>query len=125
MFRFTNLEAERATRSVARFGSIVAGGLLGLACLTDLVRHAALNGEVVVFTAAIALMIVGYALAWMPAWETLGSVLALASLAVAFVATDGLLHLPEDLLLLGVGLPAVMHLLAVALHLRGTPAPVA
>jgi hypothetical protein len=109
-------EAELITRSVARWGSLTAAVLYGVVWATDKVQDPVLSLDLAVYTTATTLVFVGYALAWREPWEVIGSVLALVATVTAYTCLSfGPMPLPSPLLLL-VGVPALLHLLAVGLH---------
>ena len=109
-------EAELVTRNIARWGSLVAAIIFGVAFVTD----ERLSWEIVVGQAdQIALMVavfVGYALAWTQRFEALGSVIVVVAVValctVFWVKSD----MPPDPFLLGVAAPALFHLGAVTLR---------
>jgi hypothetical protein len=117
-------EAEFVTRSIARWGSAAAAIIFGLAFIADPV----LSREIV-FGSAVPIgltvaMFAGYTLAWTERFEVLGSVIALVSMIAAYFANMTALylyggplsvHLPNPLFL-AVGIPALIHLVAVVLH---------
>lgn len=111
-------QAESMTRWIAQCGSLVAAVLLGLAFCSDSKHDSAFGPVLTAYTGLFVLMVVGYALAWAPQWEAVGSVIALASVLAAFFVIEGPIHVPYALALLGVGLPAVIHLLACYFHGR-------
>ncbi|MEN0109939.1 MAG: hypothetical protein AAF805_04380, partial [Planctomycetota bacterium] len=113
--------AEATTRWIAQAGSLVAAVMLGLAFWSDSQHHVGFGPDVIAFTALVALTMVGYALAWTRKWEAAGSVIALAGLLGAFFVVEGPIHVPSDLAVLGVGLPAVVHLVACYFHGRVGP----
>lgn len=84
--------AESVTRRIAQWGSLAAASLFGLAFVTDsvaLVREDPklyADPALIAFTGFVALTFVGYAIAWRPRWETLGSVIALLSILGAVYA---------------------------------------
>lgn len=112
--------AEVSTRRIAQVGSLVAAVLLGVAFWSDTQHEAGYGPQLVAFTGLVILMLVGYAMAWAPKWEAVGSVIALASVLGAFCVVDGPIHVPQSLPALGVGLPALIHLLACHFHGRVT-----
>jgi hypothetical protein len=115
-------EAESVTRSIARWGSAAAAIIFGLAFIVD-----PMLSREVVFAAAVPIgltvaMFAGYALAWTRRFEVLGSVIALASMIAAHLANvivvyGGSLpaHFPNPFFL-ALGIPALIHLMAVVLH---------
>jgi hypothetical protein len=115
-------EAEFVTRSIARWGSAAAAIIFGLAFITDpaLTRDRVFDSAVPIgLTVAI---FAGYALAWTERFETLGSVIALVSMIAAYLAHVQVMYggfLPVYLpnpFVLAVGIPALIHLVAVVLH---------
>ena len=64
----------------------------------------------------ILVMLVGYALAWQRKYETLGSIVALLSLATAYLSYTLVFPPGPSPYLLAFGIPALFHLLADYLH---------
>ena len=120
------LEAESVTRSIARWGSAAAAIIFGVGFVTD----RALSWQIVSLQLLpigfIVIMFAGYALAWTKRFEALGSVIALISTIAACVSL--MLAIPPPPLgvpshsrlfflpFLAVGVPALVHLVAIALH---------
>ena len=111
-------EAESVTRSIARWASVAAAIIFGMAFVTDRALSWHTVASQVVQVGLIVTMFVGYALAWTKRFEVHGSVIALVSMIAAYVIYMVAFESPPppDLFFLAVGLPALVHLLAVVLH---------
>ena len=111
-------EAETVTRSIARWGSAAAAIIFGIGFVTDRALSWNVVAPQVVQVGLIVTMFVGYAVAWTKRFEVLGSVIALFSMIAAYVINMVAFHgpPPPSLFFLAVGLPALVHLLAVVLH---------
>lgn len=112
-------ETESVTRTIARWGSAVAAVVFGVAFITD--KHLSLQivSLQLVPIALIVAIFAGYALAWTKRYEAVGSVIALLSVIGAYVAYKLLNPPAVTPFFLGVGLPALFHLVAVVLHRMG------
>ncbi|QDV74583.1 hypothetical protein [Botrimarina mediterranea] len=109
---------ELVTRRVAQWGSLAAALLFGLAYTMERDHDIFGTYYLATYTALVVATFVGYAIAWSPRYEVIGSVVALAaSLGAYFIAPPFDMPLPNPAFLL-VGLPALLHLLAVWLHGR-------
>lgn len=112
----TTYRPETLTRTIARWGSLVAAVMLAVAYLLDVKHDPFLSFELGAFTTLMVTAMAGYALAWTERWEALGSVVAVvASLGAYFLALAFGSVLPNPAFLL-VSLPALLHLYAVWLH---------
>ncbi len=110
--------SELVTRRVAQWGSLAAALLFGLAYAMERDHDIFVTSYLATYTGLVVATFVGYAIAWLPRYEVIGSVVALAaSLAAYFIATPFEMPLPNAAFLL-VGLPALLHLFAVWLHGR-------
>lgn len=119
-------EAEVVSRRTAQWGSLAAAVLFGVAYLTDKPNPFYTDPALYAFTAFVVLAFVGYAVAWWPRWETLGSLVALLStIGALYAAYVAAVHHWSPALL-GLAAPAVLHLAAVVFHRVPTkPAPAA
>jgi hypothetical protein len=97
---------------VARWGSVVAAVIFGGAFLTDTQLSADLVAGQVLQISLLALMFVGYALAFSSRWETAGSVLALLAAVAAYVQICLMGTMNPSPIYLVIALPAVLHLVA-------------
>jgi hypothetical protein len=68
-------------------------------------------------------MFVGYALAWTPRYEVTGSLITLAAMLAICAYNLGVISKSPDYFPLAVGIPALFHLIAVALHRSATTRP--
>lgn len=109
-------EAELVTRRIAQIGSLAAAAMFGLAFAVDTQPGVRMSPELVTFTAGVVIAFVGYALAWAPRLEALGSAIVIAGVVIAFFACDGPFRPVQGYAFLGIAAPAVLHLAAVAFH---------
>ena len=109
-------EAESVTRSIARWGSVAAAVIFGVAFATDqTLSWDTIAGQKIQIVLVL-VMFGGYALAWTERYEVLGS--AIAVLAIIGQYLRGLspdIYAPTAIFL-AVGAPALFHLAAVVLH---------
>ena len=108
-------ETELVSRTVAKWGSVAAALVFGVAFVTDKSLHWQYIPNQYVHIVLTLVIFAGYALAWTKRSEVLGSVIALASLVMLFgyaMVSD----VAPPPILFAVGLPALFHLAAVALH---------
>lgn len=109
-------EAETVTRSIARWGSLAAAVIFGIAFATDRMLTLEFVSAMVIQIALICLVFAGYALAWTRRYEVTGSIIALlAILGVYLYSLLPGIHAPMPIFL-AVGIPALLHLCAVVLH---------
>ncbi|MEQ8846876.1 hypothetical protein [Botrimarina sp.] len=104
--------AELTTRRLAQWGSVAAAVLFAGAFLTDDKRRL-VDPTVIAYTACVVLTFVGYAMAWRPRYEVIGSLLAIAGLVAAFFVAQCYEQWWPHVLMLGAAAPAVLHLTAV------------
>ncbi len=115
-------ESETVTRSIARWGSAAAAIIFGVAFVSDQPWAWYTFSVVALPTGLIVAMFAGYALACTKRYEVLGSVIAVVSMIAAYVAymvpiVGNLLPgFTPNPIFLAVGLPALIHLVAVVLH---------
>lgn len=112
-------ETELVTRTIARWGSAAAALIFGIAFLTDKGLYWSIVCGQFVQILLVVTIFFGYALAWKMRFEVLGSLIALAAMlgVVAYgwtQAAQGTFG-PGPLFLV-VGVPALLHLVAVMLH---------
>lgn len=123
--QFTH-EAEVVSRRTAQWGSLAAAVLFAFAYATEKPNPFYADPALHAFTAFVVAAFVGYAVAWWPRWETLGSGIALLSTVGALYAAYVAAVHHWSPALLGLAAPAVLHLAAVAFHRVPTkPAPTA
>lgn len=109
-------DTELFTRSIARWASVAAAVLFGVAFLTDTTLDwAAAAGQSISILLTLAIF-AGYALALTKRFELLGSVVALASILAIFLYTHATRGFTPPLSYLVVGAPALLHIVAVALR---------
>ncbi|MEO0531676.1 MAG: hypothetical protein AAF266_14040 [Planctomycetota bacterium] len=110
-------EIERSSRQVACWGSLAAAVLWAGCWVVDSAWSAPQSIDLAVYSVATVALFVGYAVAWRRRWEASGSFIAVAAIAVAyFTMSVGPWWTPPHPAMLLVALPAVLHLVAVALH---------
>ena len=109
-------EAESVTRSIARWGSIVAAIIFAVAFVTDRRLSWELVAGQALQIALVVSIFVGYGLALTERFEVLGSVIALAAIVVICVLCWVKAAFLPSPFFLAVGLPALFHLGAIALH---------
>jgi hypothetical protein len=108
-------ETELVSRTVAKWGSVAAVLVFGVAFVTDKTFYWQYISNQYVHIVLTLVIFAGYALAWTKRSEVLGSVIALAAMVALFVyATVSTIAPPP--IFFAVGLPALFHLVAVALH---------
>ena len=123
-----NFKTEPVTRSTARWSSAAAAIIFCTAFITDeRLSWNVVSGppDQIGLMVTLFVLFAGYALAWTKRYEVLGSVIALVSMIAAYVVCYILcrllyggfctLDLPSPFFL-AVGLPALIHLVAVVLH---------
>ena len=113
-------ETELMTRSIARWGSVVAAIIFGVAFATDPTLSWHIVSKQIAQIMLISVIFLGYALAWTKRFEVLGSSIALLAMIAVYsvmISTGG----SPALVFLAVGAPAAFHLLAVILHRYALP----
>ena len=109
-------ETELVTRSIARWGSVAAAIIFGIAFVTDKTLHwDIVAGQFMHILLALGIF-VGYALALTSRFEVFGSVIALASMLGILLYSQIVNGFVPSLIFLAVGAPALFHLVAVVLH---------
>ena len=108
-------ETELVSRTVAKWGSVAAALVFGVAFVTDKSLHWQFIPNQYVHIVLTLFIFAGYALAWTNRSEVLGSVIALASMITLFVYAM-VSDIAPPPIFFAVGLPALFHLVAVALH---------
>lgn len=111
-------ETETVTRSIARWGSVAAAVVLGIGFVTDEILNWTIATSNLPTISLVAVMFVGYAIAWTERFEVVGSLIALAAMIAIAVYTLAVVGKAPDYFPLALGIPAVFHLVAVAFHKR-------
>lgn len=110
-------QCEGVTRSIARWGSVVAAMLFGLAFVTDRTLSYGLFAGHIVQILLVLVVFAGYLLAWRDRFEALGSVLVLAAVGMFYGWNRHSItgSEPTGPYFLAVAVPALFHLLAFAI----------
>ena len=109
-------KCELITRSIARWGSVVAAIMFGIAFLTDKsLSYAIVSGQALQIALVLAVFI-GYLLAWKKRHEAIGSLLAIAAVGIYYLWSQVNIDFTLGPFYSVVALPALFHLLAVAFH---------
>jgi hypothetical protein len=111
-------DPETFTRRVAQWGSLAAAALFATAYATEYNRNISESLDLFAYTACVVAIFAGYALAWAPRGEVVGSLIAIGATVVAYCVATPTGFTPVSPTFLLVALPAALHLVAVGLHLR-------
>ena len=112
-------ETESVARFIACLSSAAAVIMFGVAFVTDRALSWHVVSAQLLQIGLILAIFVGYAIAWTKRCEALGSMIALLSMVAAFVSYVVPLspHVPRHFyFFLAVGMPALFHLMAIALR---------
>ncbi|MCA9230603.1 MAG: hypothetical protein KDA57_08125 [Planctomycetales bacterium] len=116
-------ESESITRAIAKWGSVVAALMFGIAFVADRALSYRLVAEQAAQVGLILFVFAGYLIAWKKRFELVGSILALGAVGAFFAWCQISYGGTPELFLLAVALPAVFHLVALALPKVAQPSP--
>lgn len=111
-------ECESVSRAIALLGSVVAAIVFGAAFLTDVVISYPVVAGQADQIVLVLLIFSGYLLAWKKKYEVVGSIVALAAVAVFCAWCLFVEKVNPSPYILVVALPALFHLAAVAFQKR-------
>lgn len=114
-------DSESFTRRLARWGSVAAAMLFALAFATERDHNVFESPDLFAYTACVVAVFVGYALAWSPRGELVGSLLAIVATVAAYCVVTPPGYTPISPAFLLVALPAALHFAAVVIHGRRLP----